>query len=106
MAALGDAAGALPLYRRALAGSERVLGREHPRTRTIAANLAALLAATDEPGAQTPKPEQPAWALGATPLTAQPGSSGLGYSMDLAGLLALLAEPAAPLPPQPPDEPS
>jgi hypothetical protein len=97
--ALGDAAGALPLYRRALEGSERVLGADHPQTRSIAANLASLLADTDDqPGAQPPEPEQPAWVLGATPLTASPGSAGLGYSLDLAGLLAQVAEPA-PVPP-------
>ena len=99
MRVLGDAAGALPLYRRALEGSERVLGLEHPRTRPFAANLAALLAAMDDsPGVQPPKPAQPGWALGATPLMALPGSAGLGYSLDLAGLLSQVAEPAPPPP--------
>jgi tetratricopeptide (TPR) repeat protein len=36
----GDAAGALPLYQRALEGSERVLGKEHPGTLTSVDNLA------------------------------------------------------------------
>jgi hypothetical protein len=90
----------LTLYRRALEGSERVLGPAHPQTRTFAANLASLLAAADNPpGEQPPKPQQPAWALGATPLTASPGSAGLGYSLDLAGLLAQVAEPAPTPPP-------
>jgi hypothetical protein len=98
--ALGDAAGALPLYRRALEGSERVLGPAHPQTRTFAANLASLLAAADNPpGAQPPKSEQPGWALGATPLTVAPGSAALVYSLDLAGLLAQVAEPAPTPPP-------
>jgi hypothetical protein len=39
METLGDAAGALPLYRRALESSERVLGHDHPSTRTFRANL-------------------------------------------------------------------
>jgi tetratricopeptide (TPR) repeat protein len=103
--ALGDAAGALPLYRRALEGSERVLGPDHPQTRTFATNLASLLGATDAPArAPPPKPEQPAWALGATPLTAPPAPAGLGYTLDLAALLAQVAEPA-PTPRQPPGEP-
>ena len=37
--ALGDAAAAPPLYRRALEGRERVLGAEHPNTRQFRANL-------------------------------------------------------------------
>jgi hypothetical protein len=43
LAALVDAAGALPLYRRALDSSERVLGAEHPQTLTSVNNLAANL---------------------------------------------------------------
>jgi hypothetical protein len=39
MEALGNAAGALPLYRRALESSERVLGAEHPTTRIFRQNL-------------------------------------------------------------------
>ena len=35
---LGDASAALPLYRRALESSERVLGAEHPTTRIFRAN--------------------------------------------------------------------
>ncbi len=36
----GDAAGALPLYRRALESSERLLGPEHPATLTTRNNIA------------------------------------------------------------------
>ena len=36
----GDAAAALPLFRRALEGRERVLGAEHPQTRQFHADLA------------------------------------------------------------------
>jgi hypothetical protein len=39
----GDAAGALPLYRRTLDGFERVLGKEHPNTLTGVANLSECL---------------------------------------------------------------
>jgi hypothetical protein len=42
---LGDAAGALPLYRRALDSSERVLGPEHPDTLTSVNNLANCMEA-------------------------------------------------------------
>src|ERR1019366_8315877 len=49
---LGDASGALPLYRRALESSERVLGAEHPDTLRSANNLAyGLLAVGDAAGA-------------------------------------------------------
>ena len=41
--ALDDAASALPLYRRALEGSKRVLGPEHPDTLTSVNNLAGCL---------------------------------------------------------------
>jgi hypothetical protein len=41
--ALGDAAGALPLYRRALESTERVLGKEHPDTLNSMSNLAGCL---------------------------------------------------------------
>jgi hypothetical protein len=43
MRALGDAAGALPLYRRALESCERVLGPEHPDTLGSLNNLAGCL---------------------------------------------------------------
>ncbi|HEY1931810.1 MAG TPA: toll/interleukin-1 receptor domain-containing protein [Acetobacteraceae bacterium] len=39
----GDAAGALPLFRRALDGCERVLGKEHPATLTSVNNLAGCM---------------------------------------------------------------
>ncbi len=39
----GDYSGAEPLYRRALEGRERVLGRDHPDTLTSVSNLAGLL---------------------------------------------------------------
>jgi len=41
--ALGDAAAALPLYRRALESRERVLGKEHPDTLASVTNLAECL---------------------------------------------------------------
>jgi len=41
--ALGDAAGALPLFRRALDSQERVLGPEHPDTLGSVNNLAQCL---------------------------------------------------------------
>jgi hypothetical protein len=45
MHALGDAAEALPLFRRALEGRERVLGKEHPETLASVNNLAGCLQA-------------------------------------------------------------
>jgi len=36
--ALGDAAGALPLYRRAADGFERLFGPDHPSSRTVRRN--------------------------------------------------------------------
>jgi len=39
----GDSAGAEPLYRRALAIAEKVLGPDHPQTKTVRTNLQALL---------------------------------------------------------------
>ena len=39
----GDAAGALPLYRRALDSRERVLGKEHPDTLSSVNNLAGCM---------------------------------------------------------------
>ena len=47
----GDAAGALPLYRRTLDGFERVLGKEHPNTLTGVANLAECLRSLGDAGA-------------------------------------------------------
>jgi hypothetical protein len=40
---MGDLAAAEPLYRRALATAEGVLGLEHPNTVTMRSNLAHLL---------------------------------------------------------------
>ena len=42
MEALGDAAGALPLYRRAADGFERLFGPDHPSSRTVRANCVRL----------------------------------------------------------------
>jgi nephrocystin-3 len=52
--ALGDAAGALPLYRRALESSERVLGKEHPQTLGIVNNLALCLCALGDAAGALP----------------------------------------------------
>ena len=54
MGALGDAAGALPLYRRALEGSERVLGKEHPETLASVNNLAGCLQALGDAAGALP----------------------------------------------------
>jgi len=59
MQALGDAAGALPLYRRAAAGFERLFGPEHPSSRTVRANCDRL--EREIAAAQSgPTPEAPA----------------------------------------------
>lgn len=42
MEALGDAAGALPLYRRAADGFERLFGPDHPSSRTVRASCVRL----------------------------------------------------------------
>jgi tetratricopeptide (TPR) repeat protein len=52
--ALGDAAGALPLFRHALASSERVLGPEHPVTLTKVKNLALCLYALGDAAGALP----------------------------------------------------
>ena len=54
MQALGDAAGALPLYRRALDSRERVLGKEHPDTLTSVNNLAGCLYALGDAAGALP----------------------------------------------------
>ena len=50
----GDAAGALPLHRRALDSSERVLGREHPNTLASVNNLARCLEALGDAAGALP----------------------------------------------------
>jgi tetratricopeptide (TPR) repeat protein len=50
----GDAAGALPLHRRALETSERVLGKEHPQTLTSVNNLALCLETLGDAAAALP----------------------------------------------------
>jgi tetratricopeptide (TPR) repeat protein len=50
----GDAAGALPLHRRALESSERVLGKEHPQTLTSVNNLAESLRALGDAAVALP----------------------------------------------------
>ena len=40
--ALGDAAGALPLYRRAVDGFDSLFGPDHPSSRTVRANCDRL----------------------------------------------------------------
>jgi hypothetical protein len=55
--ALGDAAAALPLFRRAAEGMERLYGPDHPSMRTIKASLEI---ATREPAAR-PAPRQRPW---------------------------------------------
>jgi tetratricopeptide (TPR) repeat protein len=52
--ALGDAAGALPLFRRALESSERVLGAEHPQTLGSVNNLASCLRALGDAAGALP----------------------------------------------------
>ena len=54
MRALGDAAGALPLYRRALDSRERVLGKEHPNTLTSVNNLAECMRALGDAAGALP----------------------------------------------------
>ena len=54
MQALGDAAGALPLYRRALDSYERVLGKEHPDTLTSVNNLAECMRALGDAAGALP----------------------------------------------------
>ena len=54
MRALGDAAGALPLYRRALESCERVLGPEHPDTLTSVNNLALCMEALGDAAGALP----------------------------------------------------
>jgi hypothetical protein len=49
-----DAAGSLPLYRRALESSERVLGPEHPNTLTSVNNLAGCLRALGDAAGALP----------------------------------------------------
>jgi hypothetical protein len=51
---VGDAAGALPLYRRALESGERVLGTEHPDTLTSVNNLAGCLHALGDAAGALP----------------------------------------------------
>jgi len=50
----GDAAGALPLYRRALDSCERVLGKEHPATLISVGNLAGCLRALGDAAGALP----------------------------------------------------
>jgi len=50
----GDAAGALPLYRRALESSERVLGAEHPQTLASVNNLAYCMKALGDAAGALP----------------------------------------------------
>jgi tetratricopeptide (TPR) repeat protein len=52
--ALGGAAGALPLYRRALEGYERVLGADHPDTLASVNNLASCLRALGDAAGALP----------------------------------------------------
>ncbi|MGR6920582.1 tetratricopeptide repeat protein [[Actinomadura] parvosata] len=47
-AAVGDLDRAIPLLERTLAGCERVLGAEHPRTREVRDTLASLRRAAAE----------------------------------------------------------
>jgi len=54
MEALGDAAGALPLFRRALDSRERVPGPEHPDTLTSVNNLAGCLYALGDAAGALP----------------------------------------------------
>ena len=51
---LGDAAGALPLYRRALESRERVLGPEHPKTLTSVNDLAVCIYALGDAAGALP----------------------------------------------------
>ena len=51
---LGDLAGALPLHRRALDSSERVLGTEHPDTLMCVNNLAGCLYALGDAAGALP----------------------------------------------------
>jgi hypothetical protein len=46
---VGDYAGARPLYERALAIFEKVLGKEHPNTKVVRGNLERLLAEMQQP---------------------------------------------------------
>ena len=50
----GDAAAALPLYRRSLESRERMLGKEHPQTLTRVNNLAECLQALGDTAAALP----------------------------------------------------
>jgi tetratricopeptide (TPR) repeat protein len=50
----GDAAGALPLYRRALENRERVLGKEHPSTLLSLNNLALCIKTLGDPAGALP----------------------------------------------------
>ena len=54
MRVLGDAAGALPLYQRALDSCERVLGTEHPNTLTSVNNLALCMEALGDAAGALP----------------------------------------------------
>ena len=54
MQALGDAAGALPLFQRALDSRERVLGKEHPDTLTSVNDLAACMQALGDAAGALP----------------------------------------------------
>jgi tetratricopeptide (TPR) repeat protein len=51
---LGDSSAALPLFRRALEGRERVLGAEHPDTFNSLNNLAGCLAMMGDASAALP----------------------------------------------------
>ena len=51
---LGDAVSALPLYRRALEGRERMLGPDHPDTLISLNNLAGCLGTLGDPAAALP----------------------------------------------------
>ena len=54
MEALGDAAGALQLYRRTLDSREHVLGKEHPFTLTSVNNLAFCMQALGDAAGALP----------------------------------------------------
>src|SRR5208337_3715144 len=54
MEVLGDAAGALPLYRRALESRERLLGLEHPDTLTSVDTLANCIRALGDAAGALP----------------------------------------------------
>jgi len=92
-------------HRREPRVARRVLGKDHPLTRTFAANLASLLGEQSGSGAagEPPRPEPPAWSLGPTLIGVSYAASpaGLGYSISFAGSPNGAGPPPA-IAPQPP----